>query len=112
MKLFKEFLAEAKKRNLNNVNHVYHDGHPDSDKFAGEYTKAHKGDYSNSPTEKHDKDSEQFYSNYHPETLHSGFAGSGTTLYTHKSSGKKFKVVKTPNGKTFYGTDHHISRVQ
>jgi hypothetical protein len=45
---------------------------------------------------------------YETKQTRSGFAGSGATVYTHKPTGNKFEVDKSPNGKTFYGSDHSI----
>lgn len=95
---------------LDKVNPVTHEDNESARSFAKDYTKAHKGDFSvGGPTEKHTKDSEYFWNKYDSKSIRGGFAGSGTTEYTHKETGKKFLVDRQANGKTFYGTNHHIT---
>lgn len=95
---------------LNKQNQVYHNA--DTTEFARHYVKGHKGDYtSGGPTEQHRKDSEQFHDTYTTQHLDNGFAGSGTSVYTHKQTGEKFKVNRTASGKGFHGTDHNIYKL-
>jgi hypothetical protein len=101
-------LDEAMK--LDRVNIVHHDSA--SEKFAKEYVKGHKGNYApGGPSEKHEKDSEKFHTTYKRVDGKSGFAGSGHDIYQHNTTGEKFHVERSPNGKGFYGTDHHIRKI-
>ena len=102
-------LDESKKLNKDNV--VHHT--PDSEKFAKEYVRANKADYTSvSPTAKDEANSEKFHNQYTIASKRSGFGGSGTTHYTHKTTGEVYEVDRTPNGKGFHGTDHHISKIK
>ena len=98
---------------LDKVTHVRHGG--DSKEFAKHYVAAHRGDYRSSGPSKHDsidnKNAETFHANYDVAHIRTGFAGDRITVFTHKKTGEKFKVDRKANGKTFYGTDHVISRV-
>ena len=96
---------------LNSDHIVHHDGQ--SADFAKAYVAAHKGDYSsNAPSPKHIKDQEEFHNNHSVTRVRSGFAGTGTDHFTHKSTGDKFEVTRRSNGKGFYGTDHTIRKLQ
>ena len=102
-------IAEALRLNPDHT--VHHDGQ--SADFAKSYVAAHKGDYSASaPSPKHIKDQEEFHNNYDVTHVHSGFAGTGTDHFTHKSTGDKFEVARRSNGKGFYGTDHTIRKLK
>lgn len=95
---------------LNKQNQVYHDAN--SAEFAKHYVKGHKGEHTpGAPTEKHEKDSEEFHNTYSSQHVRTGFGGSGTSVYTHKQSGDKFQVVRRANGKGFDGTDHNITKL-
>lgn len=95
---------------LDKTNLVHHDS--SSEKFAKEYAAAHKGDYTQGgPSERHEKTKEKFYSKYSKKNHRSGFAGSGDDVYTHYDTGEKYQVSKSPNGKTFYGMDHHVKKL-
>lgn len=97
--------------NLDKHNQVHY--HGDTAEFAKHYVKGHKGAYSSSnPTAKHEKDAEEFHNTYGVEHTRKGFAGSGTSVYTHKQTGAKFEVDRTPNGNGFHGTDHTIRKVK
>ena len=97
--------------NLNKDHKVEHDN--DSHKFAKHYVKAHKGDHrKGGPSQSDQQHSEHFWSTYNHKTIRNGFAGSGTSEYTHKKTGEKYKVEKTSNGKGFYGTTHSISKIK
>ena len=85
----------------------------EAEKFAKEYVRANKADYTSvSPTAKDEANSEKFHNQYTIASKRSGFGGSGTTHYTHKTTGEVYEVDRTPNGKGFYGTDHHISKIK
>lgn len=104
-------LQEAAKLNKSNIVHFK----DDAKSFAKDYVKAKKGDYQ--PLGSLDDDShqnavEKFYNTYNHQHVKSGFGGSGEELYTHKQTGEKFHVKKTPNGKGFDGTDHIISKLK
>lgn len=110
-----EIIFEAMK--LDKVNTVLHDEsskHAAAEKvFIKHYTNGHKGDYAEGgPTEKHEKDSQFFHDNYERIDGKSGFMGSGNVIYKHKKTGDKFEVRKGANGKTFYGADHYISKLE
>jgi len=84
----------------------------DTSEFAKHYVRGHKGDHTDGgPTAKHKKDSNTFHSTYSSKDTRNGFAGAGTTVYTHNKTGDKFKVDKNPSGKGFYGTDHLITKI-
>lgn len=104
-------ISEAMK--LDKVNIIHHADHPEHKAFAKAYRDAHIGDYrQGGPTEKDEKASEKFHTEYDRKTTRTGFGGSGTAIYTHKKTGKKFEVDSTPNGKGFHGTDHHVRSVR
>lgn len=104
-------LSEGK-MNLSKVHHVWHSDDSDAKTFAKHYVAAMKGDHRETgPTEKDEKAADDFYNRYDYKHTHSGFAGSGTTIYTDKETGHHWKVDRSPNGKTFYGTDHIINKV-
>ena len=88
---------------IDKVNHVYHDNHPASREFARHYAKAEKSDGGDHAASFHDT--------YDSKTHRSGFAGSGETHFIHRKTGDKFKVTRSANGQTFYGTDHHVSKI-
>ena len=58
------------------------------------------------------KHAEFLHANYEEETVRSGFAGSGTWIYTDKKTGEKFEVEGSPNGKGFYGIDYFVSKIK
>lgn len=95
--------------NLDNDNRVEHDAA--SAEFAKHYVSGHKGQHTNSPTAKHEKDAEHFHSTYSTQHVRTGFGGSGTSVYQHKKSGNKFEVNRTASGKGFYGTNHNIRKL-
>jgi len=102
-------LAEDTSR-LDKDNIVHYNN--DTSEFAKHYVRGHKGDHTDGgPTAKHKKDSNTFHSTYSSKDTRNGFAGAGTTVYTHNKTGDKFKVDKTPNGKGFYGTDHVVTKL-
>lgn len=77
--------------------------------FAKEYAKAMKGDYrAGGPTPADEKASDNFWMNYDSKTISSGFAGSGVSLFTNTMTGASYRVQRSSNGKTFYGTDHTV----
>lgn len=95
---------------LNKVNHVYHDAN--AKKFADEYVKGHSGDYrEGGPTRQDLEHGENFHANYATKHARSGFAGGGKKVFTHNTTGEKFEVEIEPNGKTFYGNDHRIRKI-
>jgi len=94
--------------NLNKVNDVNYDTHPKTKQFATEYVKGNKVNYSDSITSKDQKEESNFFNKYDKTNIKSGFAGSGTNLYMNRTTGDTFKVDKSANGKTFYGTSHFI----
>ena len=89
-----------------NVNHCDR-----SEKFAKEYVKAEKYGWMDFPTEKHERDSEKFNDTYSSKSVKHGFGGSGITDYSHKTTGEKFRVERTPNAKGFHGTDHNVRKL-
>ena len=102
-----EYNRMAEAYNLSPQHRVEHDA--GSAAFAKHYVAGHKGDHSSSgPTAKHEKDAEHFHSTYSADHVRTGFAGSGTSVYTHKATGHRFQVNRTPSGKGFYGTNHSI----
>lgn len=95
---------------LDKDNKVHHDA--SSAQFAKDYVKGHKGNYaSTNPTPQHDQDAEKFHGTYDVQHTRKGFAGSGTSIYTHKTTGEKFEVDRTPSGKGFYGTNHSVRKL-
>ena len=110
MKTFKEFLGEAS--SLNKDNKVFADD-TDAHPFVKAYTAGNKGDHRpGGSTDADDKASEKFNSEYDTKYTKGGFGGSGVAVYTHKATGKQYKVTKQSNGKGFYGTDHIVSVVK
>ena len=104
-----EELEEA--MSLDKVNKVHADSGAEG--FAKDYVKGNKGDYvDGGPTEKHQKDSEKFHNTYKRVGGKSGFAGSGHDIYQHNTTGEKFRVDRSANGKGFHGTDHVVSKLQ
>ena len=82
-----------------------------SKEFAKMYTASESGNFKQGgPSEQDSKAAEEFYNRFKEVTGEgrSGFAGAGETYYEDIKSGKYFKVSRSPNGKTFYGTDHVI----
>jgi hypothetical protein len=103
-----EELEEA--MSLDKVNKVHAESGAEG--FAKDYVKGNKGDYiSGGPTEKHEKDSEKFHTTYKRVGGKSGFGGSGHDIYQHNTTGEKFRIDRTPNGKGFHGTDHAVSKI-
>jgi hypothetical protein len=103
-----EELEEA--MSLDKVNKVHADSGAEG--FAKDYVKGNKGDYvDGGPTEKHQKDSEKFHNTYKRVGGKSGFAGSGHDIYQHNTTGEKFRVDRSANGKGFHGTDHVVSKI-
>jgi hypothetical protein len=95
---------------LDKVNKVHAESGTEG--FAKDYVKGNKGDYtSGGPTEKHEKDSEKFHTTYKRVGGKSGFGGSGHDIYQHNTTGEKFRIDRTPNGKGFHGTDHAVSKI-
>jgi hypothetical protein len=95
---------------LDKVNKVHADSGAEG--FAKDYVKGNKGDYvDGGPTEKHQKDSEKFHNTYKRVGGKSGFAGSGHDIYQHNTTGEKFRVDRSANGKGFHGTDHVVSKI-
>ncbi len=82
------------------------------EEFAKEYVKAHKGNYKTDPSDADNKHNEKFYSKYDKKIKSTGFGGSGVEHFTNKQTGEKFSVTKTLNGKSFYGTDYHIKKLE
>lgn len=105
-------LAEASKmKKLDKVNIVHYDAsNSDATKFANDYVKGQIGDYrEGGPKGADEANSEKFWMEYDIQSTRRGFAGSGTTLYTNKKTGKRFEVNRAPNGKGFHGTDHIVT---
>ena len=79
-------------------------------KFAKEYKAAMQGDFRSGATsaqqKKDEKAANKFWAKYKDRQTRSGFAGSGEVEYT--GGGKTFIVRRSPNGKSFYGSDHWI----
>ena len=108
--LVKEYAEMAEGYNLSKDDRVEHDA--PSAEFAKHYVAGHKGDHSpGGPTAKHEKDSEHFHSTYSTHHVRTGFGGSGTSVYQHKTTGDKFEVNRTSSGKGFYGTNHTIRKL-
>jgi hypothetical protein len=85
----------------------------DAEGFAKEYVAGQKGDFrSGGPTKSDEKASEDFRTKYDSKEERAGFAGSGSTIYTNKTSEERFRVNRTASGKGFYGTNHFISKVK
>lgn len=104
-------LVEASKtKKLDKINIVYYDASSsDAAKFANDYVKGQIGDYrEGGPKGADEANSEKFWMEYDIQSTRRGFAGSGTTVYTNKKTGKRFEVNRVPNGKGFHGTDHHV----
>lgn len=100
--------AVGPKRKLDKAN-IVHSHHPAAVQFAKEYHAAHAGDYrSGGPQGKDEANSEKFHATYDSKHTRHGFGGSGTTVYKHKQTGHEYEVDRVPNGKGFYGTDHHV----
>lgn len=96
---------------LNRVTHVHHD--PASKEFAKRYTNAHRGGHrAGGGLKLGDNDHEEkFHADYGAQYHRSGFAGSGETHYTHKTTGEKYAVKRYANGETFHGTNHSITKL-
>lgn len=107
--LVNEYNHMVEAYNLDKDNRVEHDA--ESAEFAKHYVAGHKGDHTNSPTSKHEKDSEHFHSAYSTHHVRTGFGGSGTSVYQHKTTGDKFEVNRTASGKGFHGTNHNIRKL-
>lgn len=106
-----EGMAEGdpiRKFNLDKVNPVFFDA--DAKAFARMYALGNKGDHrEGGPTPADTRNSDKFWEIFDKESIRSGFAGSGTTRYINRKTGEKFIIDVTPNGKTFHGSDHHVS---
>jgi hypothetical protein len=107
--LVQEYNEIAEGYNLSKDDRVEHDAA--SAEFAKHYVSGHKGDHSTSPSPKHEKDSEHFHSTYSTDHVRTGFGGSGTSVYQHKTTGDKFQVNRTASGKGFHGTNHTIKKL-
>ena len=108
--LVQQYNEIAEGYNLDKNNRVEHDAA--SAEFAKHYVAGHKGDHSTSaPTPKHEKDAEHFHSTYSVNHVRTGFGGSGTSVYQHKTTGDKFEVNRTVSGKGFHGTNHNIKKL-
>ena len=104
------FSPMEKSGKLDKVNHIYSTKSAKS--FMKDYAKGKAGEYKSSgPTEEDNKNAENLYTKYEEIPIRSGFAGSGDTVFKDKSTGDMFLVEKSPNGKTFYGTDHRIRKI-
>lgn len=98
-------VTEAMRLDRDNVIHA----DADAQQFAKHYRAGMAGDYrAGGPTDKDTANSEKFHTIYSSEDTRSGFAGSGTTVYTNRKTGEQFEVERNPSGKGFYGTDHYI----
>ena len=99
-------VAEAMRLDRDNLIHA----DADAQQFAKHYRAGMAGDYrAGGPSDKDTANSEKFHEIYDYEHTRSGFAGSGTTVYTNRKTGEQFEVDRNPNGKGFYGTDHYIT---
>mgnify|MGYP003659592117 CR=1 FL=1 len=108
--MVQEYNEIAEGYNLSKDHHVEHDAA--SAEFAKHYVAGHKGEHSAlAPTPKHEKDSEHFHSTYITNHVSTGFGGSGTSIYQHKTTGNKFQVNRTASGKGFHGTNHSIKKL-
>jgi hypothetical protein len=77
--------------------------------FAKAYLKGYRGDHRpGGPTGRDERDAEAFHTVWTGKNVRHGFAGSGTVEFTNGA--ETFTVERTPNGKTFYGTTHSITR--
>lgn len=95
---------------LDNVNDVTHSAIAAS--FAAEYAAAKRGDFrASGPTKRDEQAAERFAARYSVKTTRKGFAGSGTDVYTD-ALGNAFEVDRSPNGRTFHGTTHHVECVR
>jgi hypothetical protein len=102
-------VAEAMRLDRDNLIHA----DADAQQFAKHYRAGMAGDYrAGGPSDKDTANSEKFHEIYDYEHTRSGFAGSGTTVYTNRKTGEQFEVDRNPNGKGFYGTDHYVSVVK
>ncbi len=101
-------VTEAMRLDRDNLIHA----DADAQQFAKHYRAGMAGDYrAGGPTDKDIANSEKFHTIYSSEDTRSGYAGSGTTVYTNRKTGEQFEVERNPSGKGFYGTDHHIRAV-
>lgn len=77
--------------------------------FGREYAAANRGNHrEGGPTPADEKATERFHAKYESKVTRSGFAGSGTTVYTEVATGLLFTVDRRANSRTFYGTDHVV----
>lgn len=79
--------------------------------FAKHYIRFHKGEKLGAK-QSDLKHREKFWTDHDISEIRSGFAGSGTTIYKHKKTGRTFEVNREPNGKGFYGTTHFITKFE
>lgn len=96
---------------LDKVNDVYGDTEdPAVVAFASEYIQGNRGDFRpGGPTARDEAHAEHFAERYATEPIRHGYAGSGTVQYTGPDG--TFEVDRRANGRTFYGTDHTITKV-
>lgn len=98
-------VTEAMRLDRDNVIHA----DADAQQFAKHYRAGMAGDYrAGGPSDKDTANSEKFHTIYSSKDTRSGYAGSGTTVYTNRKTGEQFEVDRNPSGKGFYGTDHYI----
>lgn len=103
-------ITEGTKR-LDKVHIVHHDDDAESKEFAKNYTSGHKGDHrAGGPVDGDDAAADKFHDRYSKVYGKSGFGGSGTSIFHDKKTDSHWKVSRRPNGKTFYGTDHIITK--
>lgn len=93
---------------LSKGHHVY--WREGTDSFAKDYINGKRGDHrSGVVLPKDESGAENFHSKYTRLGGRSGFAGSGEDIYNENSSGKKYYISRSANGKGFSGTDYSIS---
>lgn len=92
-------------------NKVHHDDDQRGAKeFADHYKKAHQGLFRKLQGKtKDDKEANKFYDTYHTKNIYTGKDNfSGRTEYTHKKTGEKFTVDRSPYKSGFEGSNHVI----
>jgi hypothetical protein len=57
------------------------------------------------------KRDEQFRAMFAETSRKSGFGGSGTSTYVHRTTGDRFVVEAMANGKSFWGTTHVVTQL-
>ena len=109
----KKPLTEGTKR-LDKVNFViFDDSDIESKKFAAEYVKGMAGDYApGGASNKQIIDGDNFWNKYDVKRISTRFGGAGESHYINKSTGEVFSVDKTANGKTFYGNNHYVKKIE